>query len=92
MAVGDHIDALDSGNRFDVIEGFKRFDRNADNDVGIGPWRVLGHVTGAVALVAGVHPVGPKYPNVQYLQDLRSTVFPSLALNFTLSCSILTPW
>src|SRR5262245_47732251 len=50
MTVGDHIDALDRSDRLDIIETFERLDRRADDNVGIGPRRVLGQVAGTVAL------------------------------------------
>src|SRR6516225_5040715 len=51
VAVGDHIDALHRSNRFDVLEAFKRLNRRTDDDVGVGPRRVLGRVAGAIAPV-----------------------------------------
>ena len=72
VAVGDHVDALDRGDRFDVLEAFERLDRRADDDVGVGPRRVLGRVAGAVTLVAGVHPL----PRDAAVADRRILGFP----------------
>src|SRR5262249_580986 len=57
VAIGNHIDALHRSNRFDVLEAFRRLNRRANDDVGVGPRRVLGRVAGAVAPVTGVHPL-----------------------------------
>ena len=57
MAIGDHVDAVDGRNRLDIFQALERLDGHADYDVGIGPWRILGRVTGAIAPVSGVHPL-----------------------------------
>src|SRR5262245_23877009 len=35
VAVGNHIDALHRGDRFDVLEAFYRLNRRANDDVGV---------------------------------------------------------
>src|SRR5258707_5555392 len=57
VTVGDHVDALYGRDRLDIFQALERLDRHADDDVGIGPWRILGRVTGAMAPVSGVHPL-----------------------------------
>jgi hypothetical protein len=47
-AIGDHVDALHGCHRLDIFQALERLDRHANDDVGIGPWRILGRVTGAV--------------------------------------------
>ena len=47
----------DGRDRLDILQAFEQFDRHADDDVGIGPRRILGRVTGAMAPVSGVHPL-----------------------------------
>ena len=56
MAISDHVDALDGGDRLDIFQALERFDRHADDDVGVGLGRILGGMTGAMAPVPGVHP------------------------------------
>ena len=57
VAIGDHVDAVDGRDRLDIFQALERLDRHAGDDVGIGPWRILGGVAGAMAAVSGVHPL-----------------------------------
>src|SRR5882724_2260429 len=57
VTIGDHVDALHRRDRLDIVQALERFDRHADDDVGIGPRRILGRVTAAIAPVPGVHPL-----------------------------------
>src|SRR5262245_59355366 len=54
VAVGDHVDALDRGDRLDCLHPLHRFDRGAENDVLVGRRAVLGLIAPTEALVAGV--------------------------------------
>ncbi len=64
VAVGDHVDALDGRDRLDVLQALERLDGHADDDVGIGPRRILGGVTGAMAPVSVCIPAPamPRWP------------------------------
>jgi hypothetical protein len=57
VAIGDHVDALHGRDRLDIFQALDRLDRHTNNNVGIGPWRIPGRVTGAIAPVSGVHPL-----------------------------------
>jgi hypothetical protein len=39
-AIGDHVDALHDRNRLDIFQALERLDQHANDDIGIGPWRI----------------------------------------------------
>src|SRR5215470_6271981 len=62
MPIRDHVDPFDRCDLLDILQAIERLDRRAYDDVLVGPWRVFGGVTGAIALVSRVRPLAGDAP------------------------------